>query len=77
MDRAPEPSDIIWENLEISPRKLMIGQIKYYFIHFLILLFSLSFFSFLKEEKDLISLKYKDHYDCNSIHNLFGNLDII
>ena len=77
IDRAPEPSDIIWENLEITPRKMMMAKIRYYFIHTLILGFSLGFFSFLKEEKNLIKNKYKDNYDCNSINNLFGDLKVL
>ena len=45
MKRAPEPTDIIWENLEISKGKKIKGRVKYVIIHILVLLFSLIFFT--------------------------------
>ena len=76
ISRAPEPSDIIWENLEITPNQMTIGKIKYFVIHSIILWFSLIFFSFLKEQKDDIQRKYRDNMNCASITSLFGDLNI-
>jgi hypothetical protein len=35
-------------------------------------MFSLVLFTFLKSEKELITRKYKDNIECDSINNLFG-----
>ena len=72
IEQAPEPTDIIWENLEIGKLDMFIAKVRYFVIHFIILFFSLILFTFLKSQKDTITRKYKEGLDCTSINNLFG-----
>jgi len=49
MDKAPEPSDLIWENLAVNPFQKRLNAKKMYFIIFFVLLIIFIIFGALKQ----------------------------
>lgn len=73
IDAAPEPSNIIWENLEVSDaqintRKCITGMIIAVFIFLTFLLFT-----YLKTQSGKNKLKYPSSIDCKSIYSMFSD----
>jgi len=72
IEDAPEPSNILWENLEVSKatrakRSLIAGLLIALFIFITFIIFSL-----MKSASGANSLKYPPKTDCHSMGKLFG-----
>lgn len=64
---APEPSNVLWENLEVTGkqragRKCGVGMVIFFFMVFTFVLFSV-----LKSKQGANKLKYPDNQNCNSV----------
>eukprot|EP00742_Colponemidia_sp_Colp-10_P003796 GILJ01004043.1.p1 GENE.GILJ01004043.1~~GILJ01004043.1.p1 ORF type:complete len:1123 (-),score=165.75 GILJ01004043.1:136-3504(-) len=62
--QAPEPSDIIWENLGVSPFEQFLRKTFTAFIAFLLLCISFGVIYFVKTQDTLFSSKYPSTNDC-------------
>jgi hypothetical protein len=72
---APEPTNIVWENLEVSRRKRNINKVivGFFIILFIIAMFLL--FGVLKSQSAKNKIKYPASTDCESISTMFvGNI---
>jgi len=72
---APEPSNIIWENLELGKhlirrRRLLVGIVIAIFIFLTFLLFT-----YLKSISGENKLKYPERVDCVAIQAFFNDAD--
>lgn len=68
---APEPSNVLWENLEVTGkqrngRKCGVGMVIFFFMVFTFVLFSV-----LKSKQGGNKLKYPDNQNCLNMANLF------
>jgi hypothetical protein len=69
---APEPSDIIFENFDISKASVKCNEcILYVFLVIAVFLAGL-LFVFLKLKSGKNNLMYPATFDCNSVYSLFG-----
>jgi hypothetical protein len=71
-DRAPEPSDIIWENLNITSTTIHLNEAKSYAIIGIFLFLTFILFTFMKAFSGANAKKYPDSIDCKSIQSLYG-----
>lgn len=72
---APEPSNVLWENLEVTgkqraARKCGVGMVILFFMIFTFVLFSV-----LKSKQGANKMKYPDNQNCKSVEQLFAKVD--
>ena len=75
VDEAPEPSNIIWENLEIESDYSRSCEIIVYFVIFIILLMIFIFYCWLQGVVVSNQKKYPRDFECAAVDSLFGFLD--
>lgn len=72
---APEPSNVIWENLEVTSRQRTSRKCGVGMVIFVFLIFTFVMFSLLKSTSGANKLKYPDYQDCPGIQQLFEKPD--
>jgi hypothetical protein len=68
---APEPSDIIWENLQISDRQVKCRECGVCFTVALLLVLVLLLFTTMKYQAGKNANKYPLNTDCKAVDSLF------
>lgn len=63
---APEPSDIIWENLSQSEEKTKSKQVTSYFLNFIVLAVVFSIFTVLKSNLQRSAERYPEWVECGN-----------
>ena len=73
--RAPEPSNIVWENLHMTPRKITMKNIIVMAIVTIFLAIVFSLITFLKVESVKTESRYPPLTNCVSYNDLFQKED--
>ena len=72
-NEAPEPTNILWENRDVTPQKRLKRKAIVVSIIFLLLLAAFTVFFVLKQQTILNYKKYPPTTDCKSISQMFKN----
>lgn len=64
---APEPSNVLWENLEVTARQRRGRKCGVSMVIVIFMIFTFVLFSYLKAKQGFNKLKYPDNQDCGSI----------
>jgi hypothetical protein len=72
---CPEPSDIIWENLQNTPEDIRWRECAVILIMIAVLTITTLFFTWIKVETSENQLKYPKNIVCSSVHSLFGQAE--
>lgn len=75
MNEAPEPSNIIWENLDVSQRTHRQKECCVGIVITIFIILTLVLFSVLKGVAGINNLKYPPRIDCKSINGQFNHAD--
>ena len=72
---ATEPSNIIWENLEVRARKRYMREFVVGFVVTLFIIFTFVLFSALKSYQGGNLMKYPENQSCSNLQELFKKPD--
>lgn len=64
---APEPSNVLWENLEVTGKQRTSRKCGVYMVILMFMVFTFVLFSVLKSKQGANKLKYPDNQNCKSV----------